>query len=81
MVKVLFFASLRETLGVDQISHKVDGSISAAELIEALKAQGESWVSALEGPLLCSVNQEVAPLDVIISDGDEVAFFPPVTGG
>ncbi|BBB25478.1 MoaD/ThiS family protein [Amphritea japonica] len=81
MVKVLFFASLRETLGVDEISHQVDGSINAAELLTVLKGRGEGWSKALDGPLLCSVNQEVAPLDVVISDGDEVAFFPPVTGG
>lgn len=81
MVNVLFFASLREVLGVGQMSHPFEGAGSATELLGQLKRQGADWESALGGPLLCSVNQEIVPLDTVILDGDEVAFFPPVTGG
>ena len=81
MVNVLFFASLREALGVGQVSYQLDCSVSAAGLLEQLQAQGVEWQKALSGRLLCSVNQDIVPLDTVISDGDEVAFFPPVTGG
>ena len=81
MVNVLFFASLREALGVGQVSYQLDRSVSAAGLLEQLQAQGAEWQKALSGQLLCSVNQDIVPLDTVISDGDEVAFFPPVTGG
>lgn len=81
MVNVLFFASLREVLGVGQIRHPFDGGGSAAELLNELKGQGAEWEKALSGQLLCSVNQEVVALETAVSDGDEVAFFPPVTGG
>ncbi|UTW02440.1 MoaD/ThiS family protein [Amphritea atlantica] len=81
MVNVLFFASLREALGVGQVSYQLDCSVSAAGLVEQLQAQGVEWQKALSGQLLCSVNQDIVPLDTVISDGDEVAFFPPVTGG
>ena len=81
MVNVLFFASLREVLGVGQMTHPFDGVGSAAELLGQLKTQGPDWEQALGGQLLCSINQEIVPLDTAVSDGDEVAFFPPVTGG
>lgn len=81
MVNVLFFASLRETLGVGQMSHQLDKPVTAAELLERLKGQGAKWEKALNGQLLCSINQDIVPLETALSDGDEVAFFPPVTGG
>ncbi|WP_428035828.1 MoaD/ThiS family protein [Amphritea sp.] len=81
MVNVLFFASLRETLGVGQMSHQLGQPVTAGELLEQLKGQGAEWDKALKGQLLCSINQDVVPLDAVVSDGDEVAFFPPVTGG
>ncbi len=81
MVSVHFFASLRESLGVGQLSHQLDQPVTAAELLEQLKGLGAEWSSALSGQLLCSVNQDIVPLERVVSDGDEVAFFPPVTGG
>lgn len=81
MVNVLFFASLRETLGVAQLSHPLDTRVTAGELLEQLKGQDAEWQKALDGQLLCSINQDIVPLDTVVSDGDEVAFFPPVTGG
>ncbi|SER14542.1 molybdopterin synthase subunit MoaD [Amphritea atlantica] len=81
MVNVLFFASLRETLGVAQLDQPLDGMVTAGELLEQLKGRDAVWGKALDGQLLCSVNQDIVPLDTVVSDGDEVAFFPPVTGG
>ena len=81
MVKVLFFASLREALGVGQLDHPSVSGERVVDLLDALKLQGDEWRRALDGTLLCSVNQEIVPLDTVIAAGDEVALFPPVTGG
>ncbi|MEF1220359.1 molybdopterin synthase sulfur carrier subunit, partial [Photobacterium damselae] len=55
---------------------------TAEELRQQLALRGDKWQLALEsGKLLVAVNQTICPLDTEIKDGDEVAFFPPVTGG
>ncbi len=81
MIKVLFFAQTRELVGVDDI--EVEATYANAELLrEALTEKGDKWALALEaGKLLVAINQTISPLDAEIKDGDEVAFFPPVTGG
>lgn len=81
MIQVVFFASVREQLGVDQLRWETTVS-DVASLLNELKAQGEPWQTALsQSGLLVAVNQEMSALDAQITDGDEVAFFPPVTGG
>ena len=82
MVKLLYFASLRETLGVAG----EDADTSACADIRALRAQlaarGGAWnVFATSKSLRVAVNQVMAGADAAVKDGDEVAFFPPVTGG
>ena len=83
-VKVLFFAALREQVGVasDEVELPGDASTVGA-LRERLAARGEAWRNAFsEGKLLrCAVNQDMASSSESIRSGDEVAFFPPVTGG
>lgn len=81
MIKVLFFAQTRELVGVDQI--EVDSSYETAEQLRLhLVEKGDKWALALEaGKLLVAINQTLSPLDSPIKSGDEVAFFPPVTGG
>ena len=55
---------------------------TAEQLRAALCERGDKWALALEaGNLLVAVNQTLVPLDTPLNDGDEVAFFPPVTGG
>ncbi len=83
-VKVLYFASLREQLG--QGSEEVDlpGETSTLGALRAhLVGRGGAWQSALaEGrPVRMAVNQDMGPGTAPIKGGDEVAFFPPVTGG
>lgn len=83
MIQVLYFASLRERVGTAAEALTVDDSSTVADLIERLRARGGAWTDAL-GPdqvVLAAVNQDMARLDTPIADGDEVAFFPPVTGG
>ncbi|EGV05088.1 molybdopterin converting factor, subunit 1 [Haemophilus pittmaniae HK 85] len=81
MIKVLFFAQTRELLGRDEIT--VEPSFNNVEELRAhLAAQNERWALALQkDKLLVAVNQTLVSLDSPLSDADEVAFFPPVTGG
>lgn len=84
MFDVLYFASLREQLSTEkeQIEQVQDVS-TVASLKALLIARGGVWKEAFEGsiPLLVSINQQMATDDAAIQDGDEIAFFPPVTGG
>ena len=82
-MNILFFASLREQLDTEK-EHWTDmqGINTTKDLLGKLQMRGEPWLSALSNPqLIISVNQEVSGYDTQISLGDEVAFFPPVTGG
>lgn len=81
MIKVLFFAQTRELIGLDQI--EVDGVFANAEQLRQTLAQcGDNWALALNANnLLVAINQTLMSLDSPIQSGDEVAFFPPVTGG
>ena len=80
-IRVLFFAKIREQLGQAHIT--VTDDFATVEALRLhLTAQGEPWASALDcHHLLVGVNQVIVPLTATINSGDEVAFFPPVTGG
>ncbi len=83
VVDVRFFAGLRETLGCEQISVPLDSeSMTLAEVKELLITSHADWADALSAKnLLMSVNQQMAKASAEVKAGDEVAFFPPVTGG
>ncbi|BAK10625.1 molybdopterin-converting factor subunit 1 MoaD [Pantoea ananatis AJ13355] len=81
MIKVLFFAQVRELVGTDSLTLASDYPDVAA-LRAALAQRGERWALALDSEsLLAAVNQTLTALHHPLKDGDEVAFFPPVTGG
>lgn len=83
-IKLRFFASVREKLALSEERVIVpDHILSVADLRAWLILRGENWSEALaeERALRIAVNQEVASIDTLLRDGDEVAFFPPVTGG
>lgn len=82
-VKILFFAGLRETLGAGSESVLLpDGVATAGALRDLLAARGEPWSAlATTKNLRVAVNQQMVGLDAAVRAGDEVAFFPPVTGG
>ncbi len=82
-VKVLFFAGLRESLGVASDSVRLlPGIDTAGALRDLIAARGEPWAALVTMKnLRVAVNQQMVGLDAPIKAGDEVAFFPPVTGG
>ncbi|MDN4501641.1 MoaD/ThiS family protein [Alteromonadaceae bacterium BrNp21-10] len=81
MIKIVFFAQLRERLECEQIQWDYVQGITAAHLKSQLSAQGGNWLALEESDVLCAINHEISALETIINDNDEVAFFPPVTGG
>jgi len=83
-VKVLFFAGLREQLGTPGEEIELPGGVTTVGgLRQYLSKKGNSWKNALaEGKLVrMAVNQDMVQPGAPIKAGDEVAFFPPVTGG
>ena len=82
MIEVLFFARLREALGLSHLTLEIAESITVAQLKEQLAARGAPWQQALgQCQVLAAVNQELADDGAIVRPGDEVALFPPATGG
>jgi len=75
-VKVLFFASLRERFGVGQVMLTLTDPISVQAVWQ--RSSGEDRLPA---NVLMAVNQTYATAETLVQPGDEVAFFPPVTGG
>ncbi len=76
MITIRYFASLREQLGKEQERIEPAGAMTALD----------AWKSANDGRMppdnvLVAINQSYASLDAAVNAGDEVAFFPPVTGG
>ncbi len=81
---ILYFASLREKLGKDREDLDLPAGVgTVAALRTHLQARGGAWAEALADTKLlrAAVNQDMVPLTAPIKAGDEVAFFPPVTGG
>ena len=81
---LLYFAWVREQIGRDaeEIALPTDVQTVAA-LLDWLRSRGGGYASALEdlSVIRVAVNQEFAAPDHAIADGDEIALFPPVTGG
>lgn len=83
MLHLRFFASLRDQLKVDNESLEWHSEFkTAGDVRAALIDRGEPWQTAIsKRTVLIAVNQEMGRNDSAIVDGDEIAFFPPVTGG
>jgi len=84
MVTLLYFARLREALGTANEEIALPESvIDVATLREALLSRGGAWAQELAAsrPVRIAVNQAMAAAETPVTDGDEIAFFPPVTGG
>ncbi len=84
MTKLLYFAWLREKIGVAEEEVVLPpGLVTVAELIEWLTARGPKYAGALgqSKSVRCAVDQEFVHADAAIAGAAEIAFFPPVTGG
>ena len=83
-MKLLYFAWLRTRIGkAEEMLDPPTGVTTVGELIEWLKARGPNYADALKNPKLVrvAVNREYVTLAHALKPGDEVALFPPVTGG
>ena len=83
-LRVLYFARLREMVGTAQEDIVLPAEVNSIQALTTwLSARGGVWQEAFSGGqrLRAAVNQELAADAAPIKDGDEVAFFPPVTGG
>ncbi|MBC8493901.1 MAG: molybdopterin converting factor subunit 1 [Candidatus Thioglobus sp.] len=78
-MKILYFASLKENLKTSSESIELENNTSVKQLRDLLaKKHGEYY---FPNNILCAVNQEIATDTTLIQTTDEVAFYPPVTGG
>ncbi|MDX1504658.1 MAG: MoaD/ThiS family protein [Spongiibacter sp.] len=81
MITVLFFARLREALDCRELRLDYAGDVAGLRG-ELARQKGEVWGEILgDDNIICAINQAVATDSAVVKAGDEVAFFPPVTGG
>lgn len=84
MISLLYFARLREALGVSSEQADLPAGVSDVDgLTQWLRSRGGAWETELAPgrAFRVAVNQDMADGATVLSDGDEVAIFPPVTGG
>ncbi len=81
MIQVLFFAQIKELVGTGSL--RLEGDFFTVDDVRShLAAKGDKWALAMtSGKLLVAVNQTLSEFSSAIKQGDEIAFFPPVTGG
>lgn len=81
-ITVRFFARFREELGTDQLSVPAQPGLTAGDILASLGGRGGPWAQLLGNPaVMVAINQTMAKPSSRVQGGDEVAFFPPVTGG
>ena len=82
MTRVLFFAQLREDLNCDSLDLELTEPCTVTQLRHRIINDNPQWQAIFKHSLmLCSVNQTLTDFADEVHPGDEVAFFPPVTGG
>lgn len=81
-IQIRYFASLREALGASE-TVSVDGDATVGGVRDLLLARSSAHARALarERAVRCAVNQSMCDESSPVRNGDELAFFPPVTGG
>ena len=83
-MKILYFAWLRQKIGTGEETVDLpDGVANAEGLIDWLRGRGENYEAAFKdtSAIKLAINQEFADFTAPVAENDEVAFFPPVTGG
>ncbi|NLY58847.1 MAG: molybdopterin converting factor subunit 1 [Gammaproteobacteria bacterium] len=82
MITVLFFARYKEELQTDRLQLPwQDGWQTVGDIRTHLTQRGEAWTVLEDSTLMCALNEEMCSLDSPVQSGDEVVFFPLVTGG
>ncbi len=82
MIKIVFFAALREQLNCAELSITANEVNTVADIKIKLANKNEHWQQIFShSALLSAVNHDMVMTDAKVKTGDEVAFFPPVTGG
>ncbi len=76
-IKINYFASLREEIGYGEKNIESDSESLSAKEVWTLSTGQEIFPNKI----LVAINQKYVDLNAVVVDGDEVAFFPPVTGG
>ncbi len=80
MLKLRFFASLKDLTGESEMEVELEGETSVRDVLQQLETRFPR-LKKYQSVLLVAVNQEYSDLDSLVSPGDEVSFFPPVSGG
>ena len=83
-MKILYFAWLKTRTGIGEEEVDPPATVETVQdLIDWLKTRGEGYADALSDPSVVrvAINQEYAKSDAMLRPDDEVALFPPVTGG
>jgi len=75
-IKILYFASLRERIGRGSDTLELSKSLKVDQVWQQVTGQ-----ESFPDDILIALNQEYTDANSIVNDGDEIAFFPPVTGG
>jgi molybdopterin converting factor subunit 1 len=78
-IRALFFASYREIAGTGELTLELPDGASVTDLVAHLRGQGDVWLGLPREPAV-AVNLTYSKLHAALSDGDEVAFIPPVSG-
>ncbi len=80
-LRVLYFAALGEALDCREEQVEAEGITTAGELRDWLAQRAPRWQALASSQIRMAVNQSVARAEQPVEPGDEIAFFPPVTGG
>lgn len=81
MINIRFFAILRERLGVESLAYEYSDEKTVDDIKQNIIARGDPWTLLAEQDVLIALNQTLTSASARVNDGDEIAFFPPVTGG
>ena len=78
-INVLFFARYAEATGFDSL--EMQGEFATVDAVRLALAADPEFAVLNESSLMCARNEELCGLDEPVQAGDDIAFFPPVTGG